>query len=396
MVAPSVAPLVAVVLAATAGPDKPAGNSAPEVRLLRVPGGGIQPQVAARGDGAVHLVFFQGEALAGDLYYVRSLDDGASFSQPQRVNTHPASAVAIGNVRGAHIALGSGGPGEPDRVHVAWMGSSKAEPRGPEDATPMLYTRLADDGAAFEPERNVIQRRPGLDGGGSLAADHRGNVYVAWHAPDEDARDEAGRRVWIAHSSDEGKSFAEEYAATAAKTGCCSCCGMRAFADSRGALYVLYRAARQRVDRDIFLLTAARAGEPMEAKRLDGWKVPQCVMSTAAFAESPAGVLGAWETEGQVYFARVDPKTLTTGASFAPPGTSARRKHPVVAANARGETILVWTEGTGWERGGSLAWQVFEASGRPLAKASGRADGVPVWSLVAVFPRRDGGFTILY
>jgi hypothetical protein len=28
--------------------------------------------------------------------------------------------------------------------------------------------------------------------------------------------------------------------------------------------------------------------------------------------------------------------------------------------------------------------------------ANGRADGVATWSLVAVFPRPDGGFTILY
>ena len=31
------------------------------------------------------------------------------------------------------------------------------------------------------------------------------------------------------------------------------------------------------------------------------------------------------------------------------------RKHPVVAGNARGETILAWTEGVGWNRGGSVA-----------------------------------------
>lgn len=47
----------------------------------------------------------------------------------------------------------------------------------------MLYTRLNDAGDGFEPQRNVIQKRPGLDGGGSIAADAEGNVYVAWHAP---------------------------------------------------------------------------------------------------------------------------------------------------------------------------------------------------------------------
>jgi hypothetical protein len=66
-----------------------------------------------------------------------------------------------------------------------------------------------------------------------------------------------------------------------------------------------------------------------------------------------------------------------------------------VAADAKGRTILVWTEGMGWERGGSVAWQVFDADGKPTAE-KGREDGVPTWSLVAVFARPGGGFTILY
>jgi hypothetical protein len=79
----------------------------------------------------------------------------------------------------------------------------------------------------------------------------------------------------------------------------------------------------------------------------------------------------------------------------AAPGDGRGRKHPVIAANERGETVLVWTEGMGWERGGSLAWQVFDKTGKPT-KQRGTADGVPVWSLAAVFARPDGGFTIIY
>jgi hypothetical protein len=66
-----------------------------------------------------------------------------------------------------------------------------------------------------------------------------------------------------------------------------------------------------------------------------------------------------------------------------------------VAGNGKGETILVWTEGMGWNRGGSLAWQVFDKAGKPTQTKS-ETDGVPTWSLVAVFPRADGGFTIIY
>ena len=42
----------------------------------------------------------------------------------------------------------------------------------------MLYTRLNDAGTAFEPQRDLIRMARGLDGGGAVAADGVGNVYV--------------------------------------------------------------------------------------------------------------------------------------------------------------------------------------------------------------------------
>ena len=92
---------------------------------------------------------------------------------------------------------------------------------------------------------------------------------------------------------------------------------------------------------------------------------------------------------------RIDPATGKESEPVSAPGEARERKHPVIASNKRGETLLAWTEGMGWERGGSVAWQVFDKDGRPTAE-KGRAAGVPVWSLVAVFSCADGGFTIVY
>jgi hypothetical protein len=66
-----------------------------------------------------------------------------------------------------------------------------------------------------------------------------------------------------------------------------------------------------------------------------------------------------------------------------------------MAANARGQTILAWTEGMGWQKGGSVSWQVFDENGKPIGEI-GRARGVPTWSLVAVFASPDGSFTVVY
>jgi hypothetical protein len=363
----------------------------PRVAVLRVPDHGIQPQVAVDAKGVVHLLFFKGEPGGGDVYYARS-DDGTHFNKHLlRVNSQPGSVVAVGNIRGAHLALGKNG-----RVHVAWMGSQKATPKGPGDAHPMLYTRLNDEGTAFAPQRNVIQSAPGLDGGGSVCADGAGNVYVFWHAPEPGKKGEDNRGVWVAHSTDEGKTFAAEKAANPDPTGACGCCGMRAFADSKGTVYALYRGAKTFDQRDIYLLTSDNKGKSFRYEDIHPWSVNTCPMSSEAFAEGPGGVvIGAWDTKGQVYFARMDPATGKQAAPVAAPGKGQGRKHPAVAVNAKGETLLVWTEGMGWNKGGSVSWQVYDRNGAPTEER-GRADGVPVWSVVAAYVRPDGRFAVVY
>jgi hypothetical protein len=120
-----------------------------------------------------------------------------------------------------------------------------------------------------------------------------------------------------------------------------------------------------------------------------------CPMSTVSLAEGGDAVVAAWETAGQIYWTRVDTLNDRTLAPTAAPGATGARKHPSIARNAHGETLLAWTEGMAWSRGGTLAWQVYDKAGAPLGEA-GRAEGVPAWSLVAAFARADGTFAIIY
>jgi hypothetical protein len=370
--------------AAAQGTQAPAGGQ--KVTLLRTPHGGIQPQATVDEKGALHLIYFSGEPGGGDVYYVRRGSGKDGFSTPLRVNSQPGSVIATGTIRGAHLAVGKGG-----RVHISWMGSRNAEPKGPKGATPMLYARLNDRKTAFEPQRNLIQFAAGLDGGGSVAADQAGNVYVAWHGHgDKDG--EAYRRVWVTRSTDEGRTFARETGAFSEETGACGCCGMRAFADREGKVYLLYRAATNMVDRDMYLLTSKDRAQSFQGVRLHPWKLTTCPMSTATIAQSDKRLLVAWETAGQVYFTDL----ASDASSHIPaPDQATNRKHPFVAGNARGETLLVWAEGTGWKKGGSLAWQVYDRAGKPIAE-KGKADGVPVWSLPTAVVLPGGEFTIIY
>jgi len=260
----------------------------------------------------------------------------------------------------------------------------------------MLYTRSNEGGTAFEPQRNLMRRTTALDGGGTIAADCEGNVYVGWHGRSEGApAGETGRRMWVTHSEDEGATFQPEEPAWDRQTGACACCGTRALADRQGMVYILYRAAINGDERDMYLLTSNDRAGHFRGEAIHPWKLNACPMSSASLAEAGSGVLVAWETKGQVYFRRIDPKSEDVTPPVAPPGNSGTRKHPAVAGNARGETILVWTEGTGWQKGGALAWQVFDRAGRPKGQPGRIEGGVPVWGLPTVVARPDGKFTIV-
>ena len=369
-----------------------AAHRIPGISVVRVPHGGIQPQAVVDG-GTLHLLYYSGEPKAGDLFYVKSTDWGTIWSKPIRVNSEPGGALAIGTIRGGQIAVGRDG-----RVHVAWNGSPETEPRGPlnpvsgKRGAPMLYSRLNDGGTGFEPERNLMTRTFGLDGGGTLAADAAGNVYVAWHGKIPGAADgEAGRQVWLTVSRDDGKTFAAEQAAWNTTTGACGCCGVAMFADSKGVVRALYRSATENVHRDIWLLSSMDRGGSFDGRKLHTWDINACPMSSMAFSEGAGGVVGAWETGGQVYFEEL---TKANAAPISAPGEGKGRKHPRVAVGRDGEVLMVWTEGTGWQKGGSLAWEGFDINGKAVGEAGGAA-GVPTWSFGAVVAK-PGGFVVIY
>jgi hypothetical protein len=371
-------------------------DSQSRVRLNRVPNGGIQPQVEVDDTGSVHLVYYSGDAHHGDLYYARSRDGGANFSPHVRVN-EGGSAIAAGTIRGAQLALGRAG-----RVHVAWNGSNDAGPLNPDSGkpdAPMLYTRLNDAGNIFEPQRNLMVHSFGLDGGGSIGADKSGNVYVMWHGIGEsEAKStiqerEARRRVWVTRSEDDGKAFLTEAKGWAQETGACGCCGMKTFVDRKGEVFALYRSATQSVHRDIYFLSSNDHGRTFHGKLLHKWNINACPMSSMDFAEGANIVAAAWETGGQVYWTRITGREISD--PIGAPGEGKGRKHPRLAVNGKGEVLLVWTEGTGWQKGGSLAYQIYDAAGKPTGETK-QLPGIPTWSFAAAVPASDNSFSILY
>ena len=387
--------LAAVLLAAA--PSQPGASEAPKVTITRLGPDRVQPVAATSSDGTLHVVCLSGKAESSDLQYLRRPAGKAEFDPPVRINSTPGSAVAMGAIRGPSMSLGKDG-----RLHVVWNGSlASASGKDAQANLPLWYSR-SDLKGAFEPQRNIITRTRDLDGGGVVAADRFGAVTIAWHADDPAASShgEAYRRVFVARSTDEGAAFAPEAPVTPEDYGACACCATGAYADPCGRVVMLYRAARAGKARDVVLLRSDCAENipsalTFVARILDQWPIGACPMTSCSLAEGPAGsTLLAWETKGQVWGSRCAASDGVVSKPFPAPGAGDGRKHPRIVANSRGQLLLVWTERA--TKDTALAWQVYDDKGAPIAGASGKAEGVPMWSFAAAAAASDGGFEVIY
>jgi hypothetical protein len=373
---------VAALLAA-----EPVGHSRPEVTVTRLPEGFVQPSAAVSPDGSVHIVCLSGSPRASDVHWLKRLPNEKEFAAPVRVNSTPGAAVAMGTIRGPQIVV------DPAEVlHVLWNGS-KAASDALSVKEALIYTRLGPASEQFEAERNLLGSTVELDGGAAIAAAPSGEIAVVWHAAEKHGAGEGNREVFVRRSGDGGKSLGAPAQILGTQHGVCACCSLGAGFNANGTILVLYRGASTPTSRGMMLALekSARSNEFL-VRPVEAWEIGTCPMSSVGLAPHPTGIVGTWETDGQVRFAPAD----TFADPMAPSGTPGSRKHPRVAVNGRGEFLLVWTEGTGWNQGGTLAWQVFGPDAKPFDEARGSAKGVPAWGLAAVIALPDGNFEIFY
>lgn len=343
-----------------------------EVSSLRVPDGGISPQCVTDSTGTTHMVYYKGDPRNGDIFYTSIKKGSKDFASSVRVNSQAGSAVAMGTIRAAHLAIG-----KDNSVHVVWNGSQKAQGQ-------LLYSRSLD-GQKFTAQKDMKGSTAHMDGGGSVAANDSGNVYVVWHGNKSGTVGEENRRVFVAMSTTNGESFEAEKEASPDGLGICPCCSLKAYASGKD-LMILFRGAKG-PNRDIYELVSNDLGKTFKSKVVGKWRAQQCPMSSQALSTGKNGFLKAWESDGKIYFSNRE------GSSMAVP-SKGPKKHPFIVENNSGNLLVVWTEGTGWNKGGNLCWQLISSGGMPKSRVEKVRGGVKVWSTVSAFSDGDNFYIV--
>jgi hypothetical protein len=347
-------------------------------RCEAVPEKGLQPEVVVSSDGTVHLVYLRGDPQAAEVRYTWR-KAGEAWHPSLTVNTIAGSAIAIGTIRGPQLALGKNGT-----VHVLWNGTAT----GKLATAPLWYARKPAEAEGFAKQQNLLGESVALDGGASITASADGKVYVVWHGLTGGAASgEKDRLIFLRTSPNDGASFPPAEVINSATPGICACCSLRVTLSTTGEPNILVRTAMSADRRPMSLY--AHSDQQWASREIDSWNISACPMSSAALVAHDRKMLGAWETAGQIRAGWISERgaaPITLAAKNA--------KHPSITVNQQGHILIVWAEGTGWNRGGSVAWQECDQELKPIGPP-GQAAGVPVWGKAAAYAEAQGDFVIL-
>lgn len=380
----SVALAVAMIAVGVAAAER-RGSAAAPVRVSAEGTTAAEPAVATGPGGAIYVVWIEHRGEAADVWLERR--DGAlrRLGEPVRVNATAGEATAWF--------------GDPPTVAVApegavYVGWSRRDDDASRHAATVCVSTSRDGGRSFEPAVPADATARADQGLHSLAAGRGGRVYVAWlderslppktgeHAAGGHHMPEPNREVYVAASTDGGRSFG---ASRRVAPEACPCCKTSLAIATDGRVYVSWRQVLEGDFRHIAVASSAAGATAFSAPAIvsdDRWHLTGCPVSGAALrpdgasrldvlwysagADGPAGLYTAESRDGGRHFG---PRRLVREAAV--------RGTPRLLANGRSRVALWEATGEGGARvstagmDGRAAPSVF-AGGTPAAVVAGK------------------------
>ncbi|OHB76098.1 MAG: hypothetical protein A2Z25_09035 [Planctomycetes bacterium RBG_16_55_9] len=307
-------------------------NPIPDVNIVHLPKGALVPDVMMDETGVLHMVYGMGD----DAWYMRSADNGRTFSMPVKVNTEGKVTLKMGE-RGPKLALGKGGS-----IHVVW-----ADQWSPGVKVYPRYSRSMDGGRTFEPPR-ALASLFGIDGL-TIAADDEENVVAFFHhvIPGQPLEVPQAHRLYLVRSTDNGTTFGpeERMKLRGMNDLACSMCMMRARITDDGNVNLALRVANDNI-RDFFLMRSPKRENAFVPVRVneDRWELMTCPMCGPELTLDPAGrVLCAFMSRHRVYWSAMEDGRFKLHA--ATPANENDEIYPAAVGDGKGHVLFVWQVG---------------------------------------------------
>lgn len=322
------------------------------VSIVGMPTGSIAPSAVVDSSGILHVVYGSNH----NAFYIRSTDNGRTFTQPVKVNSTGTVETEMGE-RGPKLAVGKDGV-----IHVVWMDDWATGVQ-----VNARYARSVDGGKTFS-ARQTLSSMYGVDGV-TVVADTSNHVIAFWHVMQAPGPPEP-QATWpyMARSLDNGATFAtnERLNITNHSGSFCSMCMMSGKFGSDGRVTLVFRSAAGNI-RDHYLLTGSPEANSFTATRVntDNWNINYCPMTGPNLSIDASGRLYCgFLSASRVYWAKSEPPYTQFTLHVATPLGVTGEIYATAVANSQGHVLFVWQEGpmaTG--QTATVKWACYTADG---------------------------------
>ena len=324
-----------------AAPPQPIQISAPGIDAA-------EPATATAPDGTFYVVWVNHDAKQADVMLAHFNNKAELQGAPVRINRESGVATAW---RGDQPSVAVAADGA---VYVLWTASVDA---GDKHGTDIYLSASTDRGQSFASEVKVNDdKTPGAHGMHSLAVAKDGRIYAAWldernvHAPKPSTKAEghhmeSNRDLYIATSTDGGRSFS---ANRKVASDACPCCKTSLAVATDGTLYAGWRQVLPGSFRHIAVASSTDGGTNFSTPVIvsdDRWMLQGCPVSGPSLSVDNGNLKVIWFAAGEssepgLYFAESKDK----GRSFSPRQLLSQetvRGTPALASSAQ-SMIAVW------------------------------------------------------
>ena len=308
-----------------------------------------EPVTASASDGTFYVAWVNHDAKKGDVMIARFSSDGAMQGSLIRVNHQPGVATAW---RGDQPSLSVALDGS---VYVVWTARVHSEGKHGTD----LYMSVSNDRAqSFASEVKINDDKvPGAHGMHSLAVAKDGRVYVSWldernvHKPKPSTKAEghhmeSNRDLFIAYSTDGGRTFSPNRKVA---TEACPCCKTSLAISNDGTLYAGWRQVLPGSFRHIAIVSSTDGGATFSSPKIvsdDKWVLQGCPVSGPSLSVGTNGNLKVlWYAAGEANATGLYvSESADKGRTFAPRQLLAQEavKGTPALASCENRAIALW------------------------------------------------------